>query len=86
MKPSFKRSYKKMHPNQKEFINNAVLDIVDNPGLGVEKKGDLSGVYVHKFDCLGQLMLLAYEFDPNTRVLLALGFHENFYRDMKRVH
>jgi len=29
-------------------------------------------------------MLLAYEWDPNTRVLLLLGSHENFYRDLKR--
>jgi len=31
-----------------------------------------------------QQMLLAYEWDPRTRVLLLLGSHENFYRDLKR--
>jgi hypothetical protein len=29
-------------------------------------------------------MLLAYEWNPTTRVLLLLGSHENFYRDLKR--
>jgi len=30
------------------------------------------------------LFLLAYEFDENEVLLLALGAHENFYRDLKR--
>jgi hypothetical protein len=29
-------------------------------------------------------MLLAYEYDPHARMLLLLGSHENFYRDLKR--
>ncbi len=28
--------------------------------------------------------LLAYEWNPNTRMLLLLGSHENFYRNLKR--
>jgi mRNA interferase RelE/StbE len=48
------------------------------------KKGDLAGVLVHKFQCLDRRFLLAYEFDPNTRLLLLVGTHENFYRDLKR--
>ena len=46
--------------------------------------GDLSGVYVYKFKIQNQLMLLAYEYDPHTRMLLLFGSHENFYSDMKR--
>ncbi|MDA0248357.1 MAG: type II toxin-antitoxin system RelE/ParE family toxin, partial [Proteobacteria bacterium] len=37
-----------------------------------------------KFKTNGQMMLLAYEFDPETRMLLLLGSHENFYRELKR--
>ena len=48
------------------------------------KKGDLSGVFVYKFKCVGQPALLAYEYDPATRLLLLLGSHENFYRELKR--
>ena len=80
----FKVAYKKLHPNQKKAVNAAILEIVDNPLIGVEKKGDLKGVFVHKFKCLGRLFLLAYQWDPLTRTLLALGVHENFCRDMKR--
>lgn len=80
----FKVAYKKLHRNQKKAVNAAVLEIVDNPLAGVEKKGDLKGVYVYKFKCLDRVFLLAYKWDPLTRTLLALGVHENFYRDMKR--
>jgi mRNA interferase RelE/StbE len=78
----FKRAYKRLHPKQKADVDDAVTDIVRNPAIGEAKKGDLAGVFVHKFKCNGQLTLLAYEYDPET--LLLLGSHENFYRDLKR--
>ena len=82
--PPFKRRYKKLHPNQKTAVDAAIRAIVQDPELGERKRGDLAGVYVYKFDCVGQEMLLAYEWDPTLRLLLALGVHENFYRDLKR--
>jgi hypothetical protein len=82
--PAFKQRYKKLHPNQKTLVNEAIEAIKVHPLAGDQKKGDLATVYVYKFDCVGQEMLLAYEFDLETRVLLALGVHENFYRDLKR--
>ena len=80
----FARSYKKLRPNQKDAVDEAVASIIQNPNLGEEKKGDLAGVFVYKFDCVNQVYLLAYEFDPSTRVLLLVGTHENFYRALKR--
>ena len=80
----FARAYKKLHANQKDAVDVAVASIIQNPNLGEEKKGDLAGVFVFKFDCVSQLFLLAYEFDPSTRVLLLVGTHENFYRTLKR--
>ena len=80
----FKRAYKRLHPNQKADVDDAVADIVRDPRIGEAKKGDLAGVFVHKFKSNGQLTLLAYEYDPGTRRLLLLGSHENFYRDLKR--
>jgi mRNA-degrading endonuclease RelE of RelBE toxin-antitoxin system len=81
--PAFKKAYKKMHSDYKSKINDAVKEIVKNPNIGEEKKGDLAGVFVYKFKVHHQLLLLAYEWDPKQRILLALGVHENFYRDMK---
>ena len=81
---SFRRAYKRLHANQKADVDAAVRTIVDDPTVGEAKKGDLAGVFVYKFKCVGQLALLAYEYDPATRLLLLLGSHENFYRELKR--
>lgn len=80
----FRRAYRKLHPNQKADVDRAVAMIISDPAVGEAKKGDLAGVCVYKFQCVGQLYLLAYEYDPATRLLLLLGSHENFYRDLKR--
>lgn len=82
--PAFKKAFKKLHVNQKEDVKNAIKDIIKNPALGSAKKGDLSGVYVYKFKISNQEYLLAYEWIPEERILLALGVHENFYRNLKR--
>lgn len=82
--PAFKRVYKKLAAGHQAVVDDAVRTIVANPDIGEAKKGDLAGVYVHKFPLNRRQMLLAYEWDPKTRVLLVLGSHENFYRDLKR--
>jgi len=81
---AFARAYKKLHKNQKVDVDDAVAAVIKTPDIGEPKRGDLAGVYVHKFKSNSQLMLLAYEYDPETRMLLLLGNHENFYRDLKR--
>lgn len=86
--PTFLRSVKKLHANQKAVLDDAVKEIVAQPSAGEEKRGDLSGVFVYKFKINSQEYLLAYELLPNKEapeeiVLLALGSHENFYRNLK---
>ena len=81
---AFARTYKKLHLQQKKDVDTAIEVIVSNPLVGDAKRGDLSGVYVYKFKSQTQLLLLAYGFDPQTRHLLLLGTHENFYSDLKR--
>lgn len=81
---TFSRAYKRLHRNQQADVDGAVSAIVANPSLGEAKKGDLAGIFVYKFSCVGQLFLLAYEYDPETRLLLLVGTHENFYRNLKR--
>ena len=82
--PAFKKVYKKLFKNQLPEVNAAIREIVRNPSLGQEKKGDLAGVLVHKFDVQNQEFLLAYHTDDTTVILLALGVHENFYLDLKK--
>jgi mRNA interferase RelE/StbE len=80
----FRRAYKRLNSNQKADVDEAVAAIVNNPELGEAKKGDLAGLFVYKFQCIGRRFLLAYEYDPETRWMLLVGTHENFYRDLKR--
>ncbi len=82
--PAFKKAYKKLHTNEKSSVNDAIRSIIQNPIIGEEKKGDLAGVFVYKFKIHHQEILLAYEWNPRERLLLALGVHENFYRDLKK--
>ncbi len=59
-KPAFKRTYRKLHNNQREAVHFAIRAVITDPKLGEEKKGDLAGVFVYKFDCVNQQFLLAY--------------------------
>ena len=70
---AFARAYKKLYKNQKVDVDTAVEVIVKAPEVVELKRGDLVGVYVYKFTSQNQLMLLAYEYDPRTRMLLLLG-------------
>lgn len=83
--PSFKKAVKKLHANQKSDLDNAVRAIMEDPFIGELKKGDLSFLRVHKFKMVKQLTLLGYSYQDNvmTLELMALGTHENFYRDIK---
>ncbi len=83
--PAFKKVVKKLHKNQKSDLDNAVRELMKDPYLGELKKGDLSFLRVHKFKMVNQLTLLGYSYEDGTVVLelIALGSHENFYRDVK---
>lgn len=83
--PAFKRAYKKLHEQDKLKVNLAILEILRDPALGQEKKGDLAGICVYKFKIHRKEMLLAYEWNPQERLLLSLGVHENFYRNLKNL-
>ena len=80
----FLKSIKKLHKKQKKHIDQAIWKIINNPTLGEIKKGDLCNVRVYKFKMLNQIILLAYKYRDKRIVFLALGTHENFYRDLKK--
>lgn len=83
---NFDRIKKKLPPVLRDEVDKQVRAICQDPFLGERKRRDLSGVFVHKFRLAGQFHLLAYWVDEpeETVTLLALGGHENFYRDLKR--
>ena len=83
---SFRKAVKRLHANQKRALDQAVQAVAKNPALGEEKAGDLAGVRIYKFHMVNQLVLLAYAVAPKEPelTLLALGTHENFYRNLKK--
>ena len=68
---------------EKEALDLEVKNIAENPSLGEEKKGDLKGVFVHKFKLKTNLYFLAYRKTDNDLELVMIGSHENYYRDLK---
>ena len=82
--PLFSKIKKKLKKNQIKDLDNAVREIIKNPQLGEQKKGDLADVWVYKFRMVDRENLLAYQWDEKTRTLISLGVHENFYRDIKK--
>lgn len=84
---SFKKAVKKLHKNQKADLDAAVRQLMANPLLGEQKRGDLAFMRVYKFKMVKQLTLLGYSYEEGTVVLelIAFGSHENFYRDTKKL-
>ncbi len=84
--PKFKKSVKKLYPNQKADLDLAIRTIVNDLSIGEEKAGDLTGVLVYKFKIQKQLTLLSYTYDDEKIILtlLSVGRHENFYDKLKR--
>ncbi len=82
----FAKQVKKLKANQKIALDEAVKTIADNPLIGIQKRGDLSFLKVYKFKMQQQQALLAYSYDDEKIIitLLAVGTHENFYRDLKK--
>lgn len=86
--PTFKKAVKRLHQNQKMDLDKAVKELIENPLLGEQKKGDLSFLRIYKFKMNKQLTLLGYSYQAGTVTLelMALGSHENFYRDIKSIY
>ena len=84
--PTFKKATKKLKPNQKQDLDDAIKSLIEEPLLGQQKKGDLAYLRVFKFKMVNQLTLLGYSYVDGDVILelLNIGSHEKFYRDMKR--
>jgi len=81
--PLFARRVKKFHKNQKLKLDEAIKTLIDDPTIGEEKKGDLTGISIYKFKISTIQYLLAYRFKEDILELITIGSHENYYRDLK---
>lgn len=84
--PSFLRRKKRASEALRRAIDMAARIVLENPLVGEVKKGGLRGVRVHKFSHERLTYILAYRVQTQGRQVqfLAVGPHENFYRDLQR--
>ncbi|MCK4835127.1 MAG: type II toxin-antitoxin system RelE/ParE family toxin [Candidatus Aminicenantes bacterium] len=80
---SFERRIKKFSKNEKELLDKQIREIEKDPEIGEEKKGDLKGIFVHKFKVKTKQYLLAYRMFGGDLELIMIGSHENYYKDLK---
>lgn len=79
----FERKVKKLSKPQKAQLDEAIREVLRNPAVGEQKKGDLKMVFIYKFRIDNTLFLLAYSFNPEVLELIMFGPHENYYKDLK---
>ncbi len=80
---SFQNKVKKLGEKEKQVLDDEIKIIVKDPSIGVEKKGDLRGIFIHKFKVKAMLYLLSYRLKDKNLELIMFGPHENYYRDLK---
>jgi len=79
----FENKIKKFSKQEKGILDVEIKRIIRNPSSGEEKKGDLRGVYIHKFKIKTIQYLLSYRMIEDGFELIMIGPHENYYRDLK---
>ncbi|MDA3938369.1 MAG: type II toxin-antitoxin system RelE/ParE family toxin [Spirochaetia bacterium] len=80
---SFKNKGKKLTIKEKNELDTAIKEIIENPLLGTEKKGDLKDIFIYKFKINSAVYLLSYRIIDNGIELIMLGSHANYYRELK---
>lgn len=77
----FEKALDKIDEEILALVEDEIEKVVDDPTMGVQKKGDLSYLRVHKFKVDGQEVLLGYSWKEQklNLYLLNIGPHENFY-------
>lgn len=79
----FESKIKKFSKQEKGILDVEIKRIIEDPSAGEEKKGDLRGVYIHKFKIKTIQYLLSYRMINDGLELIMIGPHENYYRDLK---
>ena len=84
--PKYNRIKKKFPSSLISYINEAENTVAENPSIGIQKSGDLKNIHIYKFKPIDQELLLAYEVNSKKKavIFVAIGGHENFYKDLKQ--
>jgi len=81
---SFEQKVKKFSKAQKLELDEQIKQIMKDPSIGTEKKGDLRGIHIHKFKIKTTEYLLAYRIVDDNFELIMIGPHQNYYQDLKK--
>lgn len=80
---TFEKRVRRFQKQEKRILDQQVRKIAESPSIGQEKRGELHGVFVHKFKIHSTQYLLSYRMaDAGTLELIMIGPHENYYRDL----
>lgn len=80
---TFEKRIRRLRKQEKRILDQQVKKIVKNPSVGQEKRGELRGIFVHKFKIHTTQYLLSYRMaGADTLELIMIGPHENYYRDL----
>ena len=80
---TFEKRVRRFRKQEKKVLDQQVRKIAKNPRIGQEKRGELRGVFVHKFKIHATQYLLSYRMvNSDTLELIMIGPHENYYRDL----
>ena len=70
---SFAKKVKKFNKQDKKLLDKEIKNIFQDPSIGSEKKGDLRGIFVHKFKIRKSLYLMSYRFFDENLELIMIG-------------
>jgi hypothetical protein len=95
MRTTFRKAFaqfvKKASKPLQLTIEMRIAEVCSNPRIGLQKHGDLQGVFVYKFRFNTQEYLMAYQFNHFAGVtevtwieFSKIGPHENFYTQLKK--
>ena len=80
---TFEKRVRRFRKQEKRILDQQVRKIVKDPSVAQEKRGELRGIFVHKFKIHATQYLLSYRMaGADTLELIMIGPHENYYRDL----
>ena len=80
---SFARKVGRYSAEEKHLIDQEIMRLARNPAAGDEKKGELGGVFIHRFRVLDSPHILAYQLIGDDLELIMVGPRVDYYRESK---
>ena len=84
--PRYNKDRNRLAPAIIRRLDEVQAEILQDPHRGDRKRGALRQIWVEKFKAQNDQWLVAYIIDDKRDIVyfVAVGQHENFYRDLQR--